>query len=218
MVRKVIDLSFPIYDQMPVFPGDPIVAIVPIKYTQEQGYRSSLFVGGLHSGTHIDSPYHHMGHSFDKTTIDRISLEKCVGEALVIDLPKAPLEEITADELEKYESEIKQVKRVLLNTGWHKRWESAEYLTKYPIFTLGAAEFLARQGIYLVGVDMPSVGNYANFAATMATHRAFLSNDIVLIENIANLSAIKKNRIFFVGAPVKIVGDTAPVRAFAIEE
>ena len=203
---------------MPVYPGDPVVGIIPVTYREEESITLSQFVTGLHCGTHLDSPFHVIGHPSEKKTVEKVSLEKCVGDAIVINVPRGPLEEITAADLEKYGDEIREVKRVLLNTGWHKQWEKPEYFKKYPILTVGAAEFLAQLGIYLLGVDMPSLCG-TDLAANRAAHQTLLGKEIVLIETMANLSAITKSRIFFVGIPLKIVGrEASPIRAVAIEE
>jgi kynurenine formamidase len=49
-------------------------------------------------------------------------------------------------------------------------------------------------------------------------HDFMLSNDIPMIEVLANLGNLKKKRFFFIGIPAKMGGlDAFPVRAVALE-
>ena len=49
-------------------------------------------------------------------------------------------------------------------------------------------------------------------------HDHMLSNDIPMIECLANLGKLKKSRFFFLGVPAKMGGlDSFPIRAVALE-
>lgn len=54
-MKKIIDLSQPIYQGMPVYPGDPAVKISDIA---KKKYIISKISFGNHTGTHIDAPSH----------------------------------------------------------------------------------------------------------------------------------------------------------------
>lgn len=204
---------------MVVYPGNPAVGILTSTLWKKDGYRGpTQFIGTVHAGTHYDCPSHMIGHAFDGETADRVALDKCIGEALVINVPKAPLENITADDLKEYGDEIKETKRVLLNTGWHKQWDKPNYNEEFPGMSVEAAKFLGERGIYLVGVDMPTL-NAKDPHANDAAHFAILSKGALLIESLANLNALTKKCVQFVGLPLKLVGvEASPIRAIAIEE
>jgi len=66
----------------------------------------------------------------------------------------------------------------------------------------------------MVGVEPPSL----NPASYIEVHRAFLENNVAIVEGLTNLESLPGPEIFFVGAPIGLVnGDGFPVRAFAIE-
>ena len=68
MEKRIIDLSLPIYHEFPVYPGDPIVSIVPVYYTEADGYRMTHMMLSTHVGTHIDPGSHIIGHKMDRQT------------------------------------------------------------------------------------------------------------------------------------------------------
>lgn len=57
-MKKIIDLTQPIYSGMEVYPGDPLVTIKKLFSYKKQGYVISKLSLGNHTGTHIDAPCH----------------------------------------------------------------------------------------------------------------------------------------------------------------
>lgn len=57
-MKKIIDLTQPIYSGMEVYPGDPPVIVKKIFSYKKQGYVISKLFLGNHTGTHIDAPCH----------------------------------------------------------------------------------------------------------------------------------------------------------------
>ena len=52
----------------------------------------------------------------------------------------------------------------------------------------------------------------------MATHNNLLRNDIPLIEGLVNLDKVQKERIFYIGLPLRVKGlDSSWIRAIALE-
>jgi kynurenine formamidase len=78
---KIIDLSQPIENNMPVYLGDPEVQIKQIHNLDTQGWRLKQLSMGSHTGTHVDA-FSHMVK--DGKTVDIIPIEKFVGETWVI--------------------------------------------------------------------------------------------------------------------------------------
>ena len=79
-VRRIVDLTHPITDGMPVFPGDPAVSF---EHMHVGGYGITELRLGTHVGTHLDAPGHCIAGG---RTLDRIPLEALVGWAEVLDL------------------------------------------------------------------------------------------------------------------------------------
>ena len=57
-IHALIDLSHPLLDRMPVYPGDEPVRLEKINDFEEHGFNNFRFTSGMHAGTHIDGPMH----------------------------------------------------------------------------------------------------------------------------------------------------------------
>jgi len=210
---EIVDLSRPITDNMYHFAGDPVPRVKPFSTIEEKGWALTQFTLGSHSGTHVDAPCHKISGG---TTIDRVPLEKFIGEAIVLDLTyKNPGDAITAKDLEKASGgRVKPSNIVLILTGMAGYWGQEEYLTKYPYLTEDAAKWLVDSKVKLVGVDWLTI---EEFGSKGLAHHALLSAGIPIVENLVNLDKIKDERVLFACFPIKLAGvDGAPVRAVAM--
>ena|SRR3989344_5373456 len=75
---RIIDLSFPIYNGMPVFPGDPEVEIKQIHNLSKQGWNLSTLSISTHIATHVNVPLHMVRNG---KTLDDFKLDLFMGEA-----------------------------------------------------------------------------------------------------------------------------------------
>lgn len=86
---QIIDLSQPLFDNMPVYPGDPEVSIKQIHSLDKEGWRLRYLQVSTHIGTHADA-FAHMDEKGE--TIDNIPLEKYIGKTILVsiddDFPK----------------------------------------------------------------------------------------------------------------------------------
>jgi kynurenine formamidase len=213
--RKIIDLTHRLDEETTPFPGDPPVKIAVHSIRLEPGdgrqrISASELTTSLHCGTHMDAPFHFFA---DGRTIDEVPLEACCGPALLLRLPASSHQgRIDADHLSPHGARIKEVARVVINTGWHHRWGSSDYFTAHPVITKRAAELLVEHGVRLVGVDTPSVDQ-----APYETHLSLLGNGVLIIENLTNLDAITNGVFELCALPLKVGGrDGSPVRAVAL--
>lgn len=208
-----IDLSHPIEPSMPLLPDYPPVEVTILDATdrQEPGgprrLNSSRLTIGLHAGTHMDAPFHFFG---DGATFERIPLAQCVGDAALVRLPgHGPFAPITPTDLAPFGDAIRAAGKVVIDTGWHRRWGDPAFFTDHPEITRDAAEALLAWGARLVGVDFPSVDR-----PPFPAHVALLGAGAVIVENLANLDAIRGTRFRLIALPLKLVGrDGSPVRA-----
>jgi kynurenine formamidase len=185
------------------------------RYTVMDGRRSlnsSRIAMGMHCGTHMDAPFHFFDNGL---SIDQVPLDVCTGKALMIDVRNALTGGlIDVKHLKPQEAKIREIRRIVLHTGWANRWGTLEFFTSHPMFTPEAAEFLVDCGLRLVGVDFPSVDR-----PPFPIHILFLGNGIVIVENLTNLTAIRKEIFTLITLPLKFTGrDGSPVRAIALEE
>lgn len=80
---KVIDLSMPLYDGMPVYPGDPEVKIELLHTYEAQQWELRRLSFGSHTGTHVDA-FSHM-HS-GGASLDQMDLTRFFGPAMLVSL------------------------------------------------------------------------------------------------------------------------------------
>ncbi|MEV7965378.1 cyclase family protein [Sphaerisporangium sp. NPDC088356] len=209
---QLIDLSLPIESDMPHFDGTPPVYVAHSHRLPEAGFRMCTVVLGNHAGTHLDAPAHFLTNG---RTVDEVPLERCVGDATVIDLSyKRPRDPITVADLRDAGLTAVEGCRVLLRTDWDLRFGEPDYFVDYPPLAPEAAEWLAEGGAWLVGLDIPSLHqeHFKNM------HEVMLAADIAIIESLANLRSLTQREVFFSALPLRLSGaDGAPVRAVAYD-
>jgi len=211
-LARIIDLSHPISNEMPVFPGDPPVEFKRVHTLSNGGYNVTQVTMGTHTGTHVDVPFHVMP---DPRGVDSISLAAVVGWAEVLDLGELePGTDIRAADLDAFAHRVNEGARLLLRTGWGKYWGHPDFFTNFPNISEGAAVWLTARKVKLVGVEQPSV----HLSQHREIHKALLSTGMALIETIANMDQLTQDRVYLVALPMKLVGlDGSPMRVIAIE-
>jgi len=220
MATRIVDLTYNLDASTPPFPGNgpvevSIVGAIPENHPAgKPGYVNvTTFKTNVHTGTHMDAPFHFYR---DAQTIDRIPLGRCMGSALLIDLSdKAPNTEITPADLDPYQEQLRQIPKVVLNTGWAVNWGTDMFFTDFPVITADAARFFMDCGTDLIGIDTPSIDKPPN-----KSHFIVLGDDTLIIENLTNLDLIEGELFDIIALPLKITGrDGSPVRVAAtIEE
>jgi kynurenine formamidase len=201
-----IDLSLPIRDGGPSYPGDPICTIERVRTMPPDVLNLSAVSIGSHQGTHLDAPRHFLA---DGRPVDEIPLEQVVGPAILIDLSsKGRGEEIGIADLDVVE--LHPGDRLVWRMGWDKVWPDMAFFTEMPRLGVEAARWLADQGLALVGFDAPT----PNPVAMVEVHRTLLDANVLLLEALANLDRLEPGPFELHAAPIRLVGaDGAPVRA-----
>nr|HID59757.1 cyclase family protein [Desulfobacterales bacterium] len=213
MAKRIVDLSLEIYHQAPTFSPDPKCGILVHHTIGSMGYNITQIIMSTHQGTHLDAPFHFL----DKgRTVDKIDLNKCVGDAIVIDLSKKKAkDEIKIEDLKPYENKIVKGAKILLRTDWDEVYPKKEFFSDQPVITVELSRWLAEKEIDLLGLETPGVHpkDYG------LIHKTLLEKEIIIVEALAHLRELTKEDVFFAAVPLKIKGrDGSPVRAFAIEE
>jgi len=211
---RLVDLSLPIYDRMPTYPVMPKTAITPHIGEQDLPFNLHQLVLCSHLGTHLDAPYHFLS---DGLTVDKLDLRKCVGPAAVVDLSgKGPKEEIRPEDLYPYEEAIASCRRIILRTGWDKRFASDGYFSDHPAVTREACVWMLERRIVCLALDMPST----HVSEDAETHRLLLGPDaeVVLIEGLRGLDRLRGAQVVLMALPLAIEGcDGSPCRVVAID-
>ena len=202
-----IDISVPLRNGMPVWPGDR-----PFEISRDSdislGHAANLSSYGTtaHIGTHMDAPLHflHGGES-----IDRIPIDVLIGPARIIEIVD-PLR-VRAQDLDVHD--LRPGERILFKTRNSARdWARAEFTADFVSIAPDAARHIADRGVALVGIDYLSVGAFAGEEGT-ETHRALLGAGVWILEGL-NLRGVEAGDYELVCLPLKIEGaDGAPARA-----
>lgn len=219
-MQKILDLSIPIRNHMPFYPGDPEPKIAPYISLEQEGCQVMELQIGTHTGTHIDAPRHFLAGG---ACVDQIPLERCMGNALVIPVTGLELDHpIRPADIRQYLSQLYSCEVVLFHTGWMNQYGS-ETFYHHPYLTRELAELLVSYHIKAVGVDMLNVdrtqvnGETYDMEAFCA-HDILLKNDIIIIENLINLEQADFQNPYCIFYPLKIEGgDGSPVRAVLME-
>ena len=211
---KILDLTLTISDKIPVFPGSPHPHFIPWEKIKDDSYNLELLFLSTHTGTHIDAPHHFLEKG---GKIHEISLEKLVSEAVLIKSKKNGGDSITKTDIQKFEKKhgkIDGFSSVIFYTGWQRNLQKKYYFTKNPGLSVSAANYLVAKKINLVGTDAPSIdlGSDSKFSV----HHILAKNNILIVENLANLDKINSASFHLVIAPLKLKNATgSPVRALA---
>lgn len=212
---KVFDLTHEIKNGMQIFPGDPDVFIKP-GLTHESDYcKVDRLELNSHTGTHIDAPRHFLEKG--KVLTD-YPIDKFTGRGILIDVSfKRENEEIALSDVEPYRERLKACDVAIFRTGWSQYFGTERYFS-HPYVSKGAAEVLVETGIDIVGVDFLNVDptQWESWEA----HPVFLSNDVLIVENLACLDALDASLEYtFHFFPLKTVNaDGSPIRAVAVEQ
>jgi kynurenine formamidase len=213
---RFIDLSHAIEDGMKAYPGFPSPKIQAFLTREDSRShydgKAEFYIGKVdmvgNVGTYVDSPFHRHAEGLD---LSQIPLESIAGVAgIVIDGQPSPNRSIKID---CDESELRG-RAVLIRTGWDKRWGTERYWEPGPYLSDESIDLLVRSKARLVGVDFWNIDNIENKARP--AHTRLLGANIVIVEHLANLSALPRTGFRFYAVPPPIVnGASFPVRAFA---
>ena len=211
-MERIIDVSLGIGPDLPTWPGDPGVEVVPTARLArgDQANVSELRLGS-HTGTHVDPPVHFID---GEASVDALPLETLVGPAAVAD--RRGVEAIGPAELDALALPA-GTERLLCRTDNSDRWATAggAFPEDYVAITPHGARWIAERGLRLVGVDFLSVER--DGPPDFPVHRTLLAAGVIVVEGL-DLSPVEPGTYTLVCAPLKIVGgDGAPARALLIE-
>ena len=216
MMYRLINLSHPLKNGQPGFPGDPELSISVHSTVAAGETNLSRIAMGSHQGTHLDVPFH----IFDEgRTIDRMPLERFYGPARLIDLAPGgelpPNAVLDVEQLASHSEAFQAGARVIYRTGWDRRFGRPEFFADYPTLTLDAARWIADRRIGLLGMDTPTPSRHWR-----ECHQVLMGEgvEMVLVESLANLDRLPP-AFTFIGFPLNFEGrDGSPIRAVALVE
>jgi arylformamidase len=204
----IYDISMTIEREMGVYKNKeekrPIIKYER-KIPKDSINESSMYMN-LHTGTHIDAPYHvdNMG-----DTIDVMGLKNLITKSRVLDLTKV-VGSITKNDL--IDKNIRAGEFLLLKT---KNSFSNDYEPDFVYVDKSGAEYLAEKNI--VGIAIDSFG-IERAQPDHETHKILFNKGIIIIEGV-RLKEIVESEYFMCALPLKIKGvDGSPARIVLIKD
>ncbi|MBF4467811.1 MAG: cyclase family protein [Methanobrevibacter arboriphilus] len=220
MNYKHIDLSHEMKDNMIVYPGDPEFILKDV--AKDSDYSLFKISGSLHTGTHIDAPYHYIKNG---KKVNELNLNTLTGKASVLKTKDDVFDRgIKIEDIEPYKNkeleEIKSMKNIesrdhlekiiILRTGWYKHWGEEDYFLKNPYISKQLAKFLIENKICGIAIDSCSVDK----TGENKIHKKLLKNNIWIVENLTKTDKLVKEKYDSYFIPLNISSEASYIRAF----
>jgi kynurenine formamidase len=216
--KELVDLSHVIEHGMTTYKGLPGPHICDF-WSRESSAASyddgaSFQIGRIdmvaNTGTYLDSPFHRYADGPDLASLPLESLAEL--PAIVL---RRPFESGLSTNAAHFEHLDVKGKAVLVHTGWDRHWGTERYFSDHPFLTADAADWLARSGAALVGIDSHNIDDTRERARPV--HSRLLALNIPICEHMTNLGMLPNAEFLFSAIPPKIRGmGTFPVRAYAV--
>ena len=206
-MSRWIDISTPIDDRLPIFPGSPGFSTSKILAIADgDDANATRLDTDVHIGTHVDVPRHFVP---DGATLDEVGLDPFVGPCVVADLGDS--QRIGRPQLEAL-SVAPGTKRLLLRTSnsLERRLREPRFNPDHAALTAEGARWVVERGLALIGIDYVSIQRYED---PPDTHRILLGAGVAIIEGL-DLERVAPGSYQLVCLPVHLVGaEAAPARA-----
>ncbi|UVI29549.1 cyclase family protein [Paenibacillus spongiae] len=216
-------LSYPLNPHAPGWPGNPKLGFEPVSLIADgepaNTYNLQLF---NHFGSHMDGPRHF---NDEGPQLQEMPLETFVYERpLLLDIPKSFGELVMAEELQPYETELKNSDLLMIRSGFSSQRSSQpdKYSSEGPGMCSEACKYLMDHcpNLKAIALDWISLASYAHMEDGVLAHQYLLgkfhSHYICIIEdlNFSGLEAGKLKKV--VSLPLFVEGiDSAPVTVLA---
>ena len=210
---RIYDVTFTVEQGMTVWPGDDPVQLYRRQKIEEGANANVSFLGlSVHTGTHIDAPFHFLKAGYG---VEQIPLDLLVGEAQVIQIP----EEAKLIDAKIIEKAILKpgIKKVLFKTAVSlQRIQLTQgFKTDFVAVAADAAQILVDKGVNVIGIDYLSIAPYKN---SRPTHEILLNANTLIVEGL-NLADVDEGLYTMYCLPLKLKGsDGAPARVILIQE
>lgn len=205
MTTKLYDISRDLRQGMTVWPGDTDFELRSTgKRAEGSTVNVTVVTMSIHSGTHVDAPYHFTD---DGPRMDEVDLSAYWGPAQVVTVGKNAGPLVPADFAGH---ELGRAPRLLVHSPASEADPSVFHdAFVYPSPEL--ADYLGRMGVILYGTDAPSMD--ASDSKDLRGHEALLRNNILILEGL-QLSDVPDGLYELAAFPLKLIGgDGSPVRA-----
>jgi kynurenine formamidase len=198
---KLVDLTMPLNERTPVFPGSPKPSFKRVAYVDKDGYNAHRICTNTHFGTHIDSPWHMLRNGKRLTDF---SIERFIGQAILYDVRGQ----------REIDIELKDVKEndiVIFRTDHTKKAYASGFFETAPVISRKLAEELVERRVNIVGID-----SFTLDEPPCDIHKLFFRQEILILENLVELGNIPVSIFKIYVFPIKYDRiDGAPCRVIA---
>ena len=205
---EFIDISLRIDGETVTYPGNPEPEIERYRKIPEDSTTESEVRIGSHTGTHVDAPEHVIE---DGESAENLEIEKFYGEAQVLDLTGCG-EKVDRSDLENIT--IKKDIVLVKTENSEKGYE--EFRRDFTYITLEAVKHMIQQEVSTVAIDYLSLTKFNGSERDHRAHRV-ANREMNVIEGV-DLGGIEPGIYTFIGMPLKIKADGAPLRAVLLDE
>ena len=145
-MKKYIDISLTLSNDLPVWPGDPAIQLSLASRIREGADANVTFIQmGAHTGTHLDAPCHFID---GESSVESLPLDVLIGSAQVIELPE-DVDLITREVLEGLSFQCERILFKTRNTTYWKE-KGSEFHKDFVALSGDGAEYLVEKEIKLV--------------------------------------------------------------------
>jgi arylformamidase len=210
-MSRIIDLT------LTLEPGMRGVSFESARSLEKDGWNATTLSLYSHCGTHMDASIHF---GVGRKTIDQLDVSQLIGPAWVVDVrPIEPRALIGVEHMSGIADKIEPGDSVLICTGWSEYGNQDRYRNELPRISADLARWCVEQQVRMLGVEPPSVADVNNIQELTTVHTILFEGGVIIVEGLANLQSLTKNKVTFIALPLKIAnGDGAPARAIAIED
>ena len=218
----LIDLTGPFEEGMWRYgPEFPHFRMRPVTNFEDEGFAVQEITISSHMGTHFDAP----GHLISGGDLaDTIALDRFFGPAALLRIGDVdPAAVVTKEQLLAAAEALRPGDIAVVETGWSRHWYDDNFVSDTPHLSLEAAHWLVAQKIRCFVWDAPmfvdpGIDVSGGVRPEELPDGVILSAGIPMIAPVRNLSAVRSDRFWFIGFPMKIKGaDGSPARCVAVE-
>ena len=216
-MARLIDLSHEIEHGMVTYRGLPSPTIsdwlTRDASTARYAPGTTFQIGKIdllaNTGTYIDAPFHRYPEGRDVAGYELEAVADLAGLVIRVSGSGRPID------AGRFQGRELRGQAVLVHTGWDKHWRTDTYSAgQHPFVTKDAAEYLAKSGAALVGIDSLNIDDDKD--GSRPAHTILLGAGIAIVEHMTNLGALPESSFRFFAVPPRVKGmGSFPVRAFA---
>lgn len=205
--KEYIDISFPYYDGMAIYPNNPKYCCRKVSNLQNgDSCNVSRIEMGTHTGTHLDAPSHFIRNGM---TVDEIPLDWINGKARVLHIEG---DVITKTYLKRYTIEEGDI--IIFRTSNSNMFGGDKVLESYVTLDYEGAEYLVERRVKMIGIDYMTIERpRALREQGKSVHQIILGAKIPILETL-DLRNVEEGEYVLMCFPLKLTGgDGSPVRA-----